>query len=378
MNMKKHFVLFTALLLQVAIVSVFAQNKVQHEWSEKRLTWEDFKPAKTDSLGRTSYIDVGITQILVSDKNGDMRDTYTVDITDESWYDPDKVTEWDLRYNQILFDMAEVSIRKALDDHHNHRVGLYEIYRQYYRYYESGKDLFAMESNYGKDTTIIKVYEKHIGEELERTKSVDMYSEKIPFNSFHSFGNGDFFTVCIFLGYENSNIIGRYSDDFKTFHGFNFGFSVPVRSFKFEFTGSVLWSRLLSDDFYYDSLNDYYWKKDKVVAEGELQFGVGYTILSHEKIELTPFVGLSLFRMQQGTGDKKRENEIMSNTPLTPGYYFGLETDWYYNQRLFRDLTPCLRFKLFCCNRNYENIGSVWSVNLGLSFCLINDEFSFR
>ena len=124
--MKKHFVLFTALLLQVAIVSVFAQNKV-HERSEKRLTWEDFKPAKTDSLGRTSYIDVGITQLLVSDKNGDMRDTYTVDITDESWYDPDKVTEWDLRYNQILFDMAEVSIRKALDDHHNHRVGLYEI-----------------------------------------------------------------------------------------------------------------------------------------------------------------------------------------------------------------------------------------------------------
>lgn len=47
MNMKKHFVLFTALLLQVAIVPVFAQNKVQHEWSEKRLTWENFKPAKT-------------------------------------------------------------------------------------------------------------------------------------------------------------------------------------------------------------------------------------------------------------------------------------------------------------------------------------------
>ena len=71
--MKKHYVLFTALLLQVAIVSVFAQNKVQHERSEKRLTWADFKPAKTDSLGRTSYIDVGITQLLVSDKNGDMR-----------------------------------------------------------------------------------------------------------------------------------------------------------------------------------------------------------------------------------------------------------------------------------------------------------------
>ena len=85
--MKKHFVLFTALLLQVAIVSVFAQNKVQHEWSEKRLTWENFKPAKTTVWAEKSYIDVGITQLLVSDKNGVMRDTYTVDITDEGWYD---------------------------------------------------------------------------------------------------------------------------------------------------------------------------------------------------------------------------------------------------------------------------------------------------
>ena len=374
--MKKHLVLLTALILQFTNVLVFAQDKVQHEFSKKTLTWDDFKPAKTDSLGRTSYIDVCITQLLVSDKNGDMRDTYSVDITDESWYDPDKVTDWDLRYNQILFDMAEVSIRKALDDHHNQMVGLYEIYRQYYRYYESSKDKFAMESNNGKDTTIIKEYENLITNELERTKSVDMFSEKISFDSLYPFDNGNYFTLFIFLGYENSNIVGRYSDDFKTFHGFNFGFSVPVRSFMFELSGSVLWSNLLTDGFYYDSHNNYYWKNDKVVDEVGLKLGVGYTLFSNEKIELTPFAGFSLFRMQQSTEEEKKG--IVSSTPLTPGCYFGVETDWYYNQRFFRDLIPCLRFKLFCNNRNYENIGSVWSVNLGLSFCLINDEFTFR
>ena len=77
-----------------------------------RLTWKDFTPASADSIGMTSRLVVGVSQALVQGKNNRFRDLYMVEVeTKSSLYDPTKVSDWDLRYNQILYDMALLSMK---------------------------------------------------------------------------------------------------------------------------------------------------------------------------------------------------------------------------------------------------------------------------
>lgn len=360
----RKIVLLFALTLSVCNLAFADYDR---EWSEKRLTWKDFKPAKTDSLGRTSFIYVGISQLLVMDDNGDWRDTYVIDMsTNDSWYDPDKVTDWDLRYNQILFDMAEVSIRKALEDYHRHEIGIYDIFRQYYYYYNTSKERLANENNNGKDTTIIKNYEKLVAQELEQTQSVDMCTDvvlQVP-----SFRKTKTY-VALLMGYENSTFTGNFSDDFKTFHGLNLGFYFPVRSFQMELSCSIMMGRQISSDFYYDRHNGYNWKADDPVNELIFRLGIGKGLYSNDILRVSPIAGMSFSRMQQGTGEKNVRGEIMSNTTGGFGYYLGLDTDMAFKKLV--DVIPLIKCRISYSNRNYDSIGSMGSLNLGLSFCIL-------
>lgn len=360
--MRKMLLLF-ALTLSVCNLAFADPDR---DWSEKRLTWKDFKPAKTDSLGRSSCIYVGIIQLLVEDDNGDLRDTYVIDMsTNDSWYDPEKVTDWDLRYNQLLFDMAEVSIRKALEDHHRQEVGIYEIFRQYLYYYNTGKERLASESNNGKDTSIVSNYEKLIAEELEQTKSVDMYTDVVLKGT--PFGKPMRYVTAL-LGYENSTFTGVFSDDFKTFHGFNIGFYLHSGSFQVELSGSFLMGRQTSSDFYYDGKKGYNWKADESATELLFRLGVGKSLYSNDLLSLSPVAGLSLSHMQQGTGERNVRGQIMSNITGF-GYYLGLDTDMSFKKLV--DVIPLMKFRICYSSRSYDNIGAMGSLNLGLSFLIM-------
>lgn len=106
------------------------------EWSETAdLSWEYFIPISADEIGSNSTI--SITAIdrpsYFKYRNTDYQfKNLTVYIKSGfCYYDPAKADDWDLRYNQVLFDMAELSAREAVRNYNNdtskgHILDLYE------------------------------------------------------------------------------------------------------------------------------------------------------------------------------------------------------------------------------------------------------------
>ena len=98
-----------AIMLLCPLVDSQAQSSVR-----AILTWDDFTSASADSIGMNSHLVVGVTQALVMGENNTRRDLWSVEVDKESSkYDPSKVTDWDLRYNQVLYDMALLSMYKT-------------------------------------------------------------------------------------------------------------------------------------------------------------------------------------------------------------------------------------------------------------------------
>ena len=80
------------------------------------MTWDDFQVLhiKTDTL-RPTYIKLGIETETKTAIIGNTRFEYTqfeayMNPT-SSWYDPDKVSKWDLITNNIQFDICELNVR---------------------------------------------------------------------------------------------------------------------------------------------------------------------------------------------------------------------------------------------------------------------------
>ena len=196
----------------------------------------------------------------------------------------------------------------------------------------------------------------------------------------YSYYNPDKSLSVSFIGYENSIIIGEFHDVFNLFNGLNLLIELQKQSFRFALNGSALWGRLLSSDFYYDSDNNYNWNTDRFVNKVQIRLGIGYTFFANHNINLTPVAGVSFSRMSQDTTEKDIKNKkIISSTSLVGGYYLGIETDWHLKKVLFPffDTDQALRFQLFTSNHHYDNVGSIWSLNFGISYIFTNYEFFY-
>ena len=140
------------------------QNKKQ--WSETDpLSWDDFIPVSADETGSNSTVSFYASDLssLFEYRNTDysFKNLIIYVKRGSSYYDPFRVDEWDLRYNQVLFDMAELSAREAVRNYNNdtskgHILDLYE------QLFEERKLLFSEESRQGKDTTVISDYETRV------------------------------------------------------------------------------------------------------------------------------------------------------------------------------------------------------------------------
>ena len=329
-----------------------------------RLTWEDFTPASADSIGMTSRLVVGVSQALVQDEDKHMRDLYIVEVdTVNSLYDPDKVTDWDLRFNQVLFDLAQLSMKQATEDNHNGKVGIYGIYAQYRLNYDESKELFLVNSAGGRDTAVIKDYENRMNEELANIGKEDFHS--VPFSLT---GSGLPFYVALMIGYENNCFLNGLSDNFRSFNGFNISAELHIKSrFRLEMQFSQLWSKVKTQGFYYDSDIDYYWKEE-TANDMVIRLGIGYDIVSREKISLTPFVGFQSVDITQDTGFKDiHRKKIKSTIPGGEGIYIGMDVE------LRPKGTYGLRLRLFGSHGTFAKNVDSWSLNTGIMFLFPED-----
>ncbi len=362
--------LFTS--LTVLLLLLCCQTPSQAQSPRTILTWNDFKPSRIDSIGMASTIDVGVTQALVDGNGRTYRDLYIIEVNNEnSLYDPSKVTDWDLKYNQILYDMALLSMKQAIQDNHNGQVGTYEIYGRYRQIYDATKVDFMIRSVSGRDTAVISSYEDSLKAEVAKIESEDFFSAP-----FYLSGSGAIpaagginynsnYTLALMLGYENNCYLTGLSENFSCFNGFNISAELRIKSqFRFEMQYAMLWGKVKTPDFYYDKINDYTWK-GKTARDGIIRIGAGFKVLSRDRISLTPFAGVQASSISQDTGTKNENGQkIRSTIADGGGAYMGMDFD-------FRPKgTYAFRFKVFGSFESFNRTVNTWSLNSGLTLTL--------
>jgi len=344
------------------------------DWSETSdLSWDNFIPVSADETGSNSTIKIqeSVNLRLFKYRNTDYsyKDLTVSMIPGRSYYDPTKADDWDLRYNKILFDIAELSAREAVRGYNSSLDTTKGDIKEYYeRIFEERKQTFNRESNQGKDTTVISDYETRIRNELK-----DSPREYTPQDFGYTPIKKTNLEMGAHMGYLNSSIIGNGSEYLKPANGMTFGFEVGYNGFKFEVElYGFGYGKLKQSDFYHDYDYDYDWNEGEYVNEAGIRFKTGYTLFSNEYVRFTPVIGTSLGSLTQLTDKKQKDSKhnIESKLPGNQGFLFGLDTDWI----IWRDHDnngisfSGLRFSVYGMYHNYKkNLGDVWSLNLGIA-----------
>ena len=344
------------------------------EWSETTdLSWDNFIPVSADETGSNSTIKIqesdNIRLLKYRNTDYSYKDLTVFMIPGRSYYDPSKADDWDLRYNKVLFDIAELSAREAVRAYNSSQdTTIGDIKECYERIFEERKQTFNRESNQGKDTTVISDYETGIRRELKENPR-----EYTPQEFGYTPIKKTNLEMGAHMGYLNNSIIGNGSEFLKPANGMTFGFELGYNGFKFEGELYILgYGKLKQSDFYHDYDNDYDWVKGETVQEAGIRFKTGYTLFSNEYVRFTPVIGTSLGSLTQLTDKKQKDGKhnINSKLPGNQGFLFGLDTDWIIWRDQDNNMISFngLRFSVYSMYHNYKkNLGDVWSLNLGIS-----------
>ena len=377
-------ILKTALLPVLLLISVSAFSQEQKSpgfatriWSDGPLTWQDFQTRHIpDDSPKTSEVYVFTDTQSEVKKIGNTRFMYTEinAYVDKllSWYDPEKAGQWQLRYNQVIFDLTHIYAKKIQSElNSNFSPSQLDNSDYYSRLLRSRIEALEMESDGGRDTSAIKLYEDEVRRELEQ---LSLAEPSIPVESRVGWGMG------FFWSYDYHPILGAQSQKIGPFHGFGMTIDLRIHDMFLDFDmGADLSSGLKVSDFYHDPKYNYDWVQGKRVDYMHANINIGRQVLSRQYYRLIPYIGIGTAGISQETDIEKetvgKETRYESSAMWGLRLMAGLKTDWkvlHFMDDSF-DYAPSdliLRLNLFGAYDRFDTIGSVWSVNLGVSFGL--------
>ena len=328
------------------------------KWSEQRVTWDDFQVLhiKTDTL-RPTYIKLGIETETKTAIIGNTRFEYTqfeaYMSPTSSWYDPDKVSKWDLITNNIQFDICELNVRlrqreynKNYDIEFRDNTIEHAMDEATQRFKE-----FALETNYQEDTAAISRFAQDLIREL---RMLPPSKPTIPLTDYPtSFG--------LHVGYLSSNPIGGSRSKINSVNGIDLGMLFGFRKVDIEFCTRTGTFNVFESCFNKD--NRYYWN-DQTARLLNCGINIGYHAYHGQYIKIVPYAGIGLSSIHQINDEGKDTNKANG---------FSLDAGVNADYILFRDLhasSPSyeyyLRLKPFV---SYTRIGgeAIWSGNISLS-----------
>lgn len=331
-------------------------------WNEsKDLTWDDFTPQHGLEGKTSSNISI---YLCPEHHDRKIRGTYyywyeyLVAVNpNSSKFNPVTATAWELRYYNVMFDIAELSAREVLGQP---QLGGDDDEDPFWELLEARFKALELESDYGKDTAVITAYEKIVEEELARNQRLELFPDLSSYRCDRS-------TFATFIGYDNSRIIGTGADIFEPFNGFSFGLGWSYRNFKLDAGAGFLWSRTLKSGLYHDTKEDYDWVEKRKTLKINPSLTLGYALYSNNYITVHPVIGIGSSNYSQ---DWKNEDDVKKSSSITssPCWIFGLETDW--TTYIDANNSNVLRFKIHGVHEKNDVLGDVWSLNIGVSLVL--------
>lgn len=383
---RKTFAFKTLCLIVLAfpIINVSAQSLYEQSfrnWDEGPVSWDEFQVRHTpDDAKFVSNLYCSIEKDVKREKIGNFKIPVLMTTTKmnklSSWYDPDKCTDWTLRYEQTRFNMLEV-LRRRMQNSFNQNFMEKNLEAYYEQLINSTMSAFDMESNYGTDTLVVLKYEEQYKNKLDTMK---MEPVQIPVFKKKNWGG----SMGIGIGSETYG--SPMSEGVTPATGVQMELGLIYKNFIFDLNGLLAWSGpLQSDNFYYDSKYDYTWTKGKKVQAGNMNLNGGYRILDNSNISLTPFVGIGVSFVDQYTDSLKVNSSNSYESSEINGFrtqagisldwkfrkglnsYWGLSNNPYYSNIYSADYTESkIRFTISGARTNFKGLGPTYSLNASI------------
>ena len=345
-------------------------------WDDGPLKWSDYHAADYPAgLNYTSQ-----SFFIVSHESKKVKiDNYKIVyysvgcslIKEKSTYDPLRANEWDLRTNQVIFNIWELNTRYAQKRSFGETTqGFYKIKSDYQDKAEKQIEEFMQESSKGTDTTVVKKYEETILKELDRNprREPDMsLAGKVPG------------MASLYFSYEHGIFLGGASDMIMPTNGFSMGIGyINKKDWYFDFGLTGHFTHLKVNDYYYDTQYDYQWNKNKSTNLLRIYLNCGHIVRSNQYYRLIPYAGVAFSELSQqsNTLDPKSKNNQSYCKSALSGLCVqaGINAVWIFRHTIRPDevVDNSLRFKLYGAYDNLSGGKRLWSINMGVT---INFDF---
>lgn len=371
----------SAIALFLTAFQATAQNYKEmylKEWNKDNpLEWNDFSIRHLpDSQSAYSDLSLNLTTVITTTRKRNLiikiRNAELTMNKLLSWYDPDRCDNWELRKQQVIFDIAEYHRRQLQKDYNDHRNFI--INTDYESLMDNSIELFREESNNGEDTVMTAEYEKKYRMMLDSIGSCDYDTNAIEDKIT---GVKRYSAAEYYIGYNNETYFGTIAEGLKPLHGISFGFDIYYMRFMLNMQISFMGSgKLKTNDFYFDSSNNYAWRKGYSATERNLNLDLGYILYDGPYFSLTPFVGIGQSAVKQKTNlmkdpDNDHNYEIITSKIKGFKTQAGVNLDWKYYR--YHGPSPYAvtfelktRFKVFGAITDFEPYHSSYSLNAGL------------
>ena len=362
------FLVLTFTAINISAQSLYDQSL--RNWDEGPVKWNEFQIRHTpDDTKYVSNLYCNIEQDVKKEIIGNFKIPVLTTTTKmnklSSWYDPDKCTDWTLRYEQIRFDMLEV-LRRRMQNSFNRNCMEENLNAYYEQLINSTMTAFDMESNYGTDTLVVLKYEKQYKNELDTMRIEPV---QIPVFQTKDWG------LSIGIGFGIEKYGSPISKGVTQAFGIQAEVGMMYKKVCFNFQGLIAWSgNLQCDNFYYDSEYDYNWTKGKRVRAGNISMDVGYRALDKSNLSIVPLVGIGVSYIDQYSDTPRHNNKDSFETSEIRGFrtQAGLALDWKFRRKITTylygaDYTESkIRFAISGARTNYKGIGATSSLNASI------------
>lgn len=368
-------ILATVCIMAAFSLSMKAQDYQSsiRKWSEGPLTLNDFRVRRTLAPDEKdiAWLYYGIKGKQVKKRYGNL--VYNTVETEayidkvNSWVKSGYESEEALAFQQVSFDIVELTRRKFQNEIDSSSNGNYSALLDYYMNLcdNSLKEFKAVSQN-GLDTAVVTKYKVNV----EKALNEYVPKDTIPEIRLRRLGIG------YQMGYGGEFFTSGMTDYISSVNGVFLAFEVSVSKVRFGMDMMVGACGRLKNDVYYPE-KDHVWKSGEKTSGMNLNLTVGYTVVDKDRFNLIPFVGIGGGMIDRGHNylDDGVNGEELS------GFRFsgGLQWDWkirrYYsnnvNSFFGKDYGESdIRFRLYAARTNFESPCSAWSVNLGVAFNL--------
>ena len=341
------------------------------KWSDGPLTSQDFRirevlgPDEKDA----SWLYYGIKGHPEKKRYGNLvyRKMSTEAYMDKvnSWVKSGYDSDQTVAFQQVCFDMVELTRRKFQSELDTSSNGNYNALLDYYMNLcdNSLKEFKAVSQN-GRDTSVVNRYRSNV------EKALDEYAPKdtVPEIRLRRVGFG------YYIGYGGEFYTGEITDYLKSLNGMSLGCEVSVSKARFGIDMAMGgYGRLKRDVPYPEGKHD--WKSGERTSGWNINLTAGYALVDKNHFNLIPFVGIGAGMICRGydyLGDDVR-SENLSGLRFCGGVQWDWKIRRYYsnntNSFFGRDYGETgVRFRLYAARTGYESPCSAWSVNLGVAF----------